>query len=309
MRSFRTVLLFFFLSGGVSSPAFAQAPAKANPYLDPAARLYQNFEFQDALRTVERALAWPSNTPEEEVRAAMLEGVIVAQLGKADRAVGAFKRALVVDPAAKLPFTVSPKVSRLFAQAKAELAKMPKKPEPPPVVAAVAPPAPVVQPPVPAPPKPAPVVPPAVPTPAPVADGSKKAEPSPVQDTGVVLGAALITDVIADLTLGRSIVSEIHGGYRIGRLDFSVRMRPGRLVGIGVLAGYGLDVGPITAFGGLRGDRYLGSDVSGFGAVAGARKGLVAGVGALVSVSVERFVGTAAQSMGAVLSVGVDWRQ
>lgn len=309
MRCFRAGLLLLFLSGAVSSPAFAQAPAKANPYLDPAARLYQNFEFQDALRTVERALAWPSNTPEEEVRAAMLEGVIVAQLGKADRAVGAFKRALVVDPSAKLPFTVSPKVGKLFAQAKVELARMPKKPEPPPVVAVAAPPTPAVPPPAPAPSKPEPVVPPAAPTPAPVAGDSKKAEPGAAPDTGVVLGASLITDVIADLTLGRSIGSEVHGGYRIGRLDFSVRMRPGRYVGLGVLAGYGLDVGPVTAFGGLRGDRYLGGDVSGFGAVVGARKGLTAGVGALVSVSVERFVGTTAQSMGAVLGVGVDWRQ
>src|SRR5438445_2737266 len=49
----------------VASLAFAQA-AK-NPYLGPAQRLYQSLEFSQALRTIEKGLQWPNNSPEEEV--------------------------------------------------------------------------------------------------------------------------------------------------------------------------------------------------------------------------------------------------
>src|SRR5207244_13123073 len=79
-------------------PALALGQAR-NPYIEPASRLYQGLEFQEALRTIEKGLRWPSNTPEEEIRAAILEGLITAQLGHAERALGAFKRALAMDPA------------------------------------------------------------------------------------------------------------------------------------------------------------------------------------------------------------------
>src|SRR5687768_10329200 len=57
----------------------AVAAAAPNPYLEPTLKLYQSLEFEEALRTVDRALGW-QNTPEEEVSAALLEGIVTAQL-------------------------------------------------------------------------------------------------------------------------------------------------------------------------------------------------------------------------------------
>jgi hypothetical protein len=92
-----------------------------NPYLGAAERLYRNLEFEAALQTIQRAAAWPSSSPAEDVRIALFEGLIRAELGQDELATRAFKRALALDPLARLPASPSPKVRALFEKAAADL--------------------------------------------------------------------------------------------------------------------------------------------------------------------------------------------
>src|SRR5262245_40390764 len=128
MARLRTGLLWVLALRATS----AAAASEPNPYLDPALRLYRAFEFEEALKTLDRALTW-TNTPQEEVQAALLEGIFAAQLNKTARALRAFKRALALEPQAALPITVSPKIATLFERARKELG--PVKPQPKPAAA------------------------------------------------------------------------------------------------------------------------------------------------------------------------------
>jgi hypothetical protein len=82
-----------------------------NPYIEKATRLYEDFKYAEALRTLERAAKWPSNTPEQNVSIALLEGVLRFELQQPELAESAFKRALAIDPKAQLALTVSPKIT------------------------------------------------------------------------------------------------------------------------------------------------------------------------------------------------------
>ena len=289
-------------------PSLAAADGKPNPYIEPASRLYRTLEFQEALRTVEKAIAWPSNTPEEEVRAALVEGVITAQLGKTDRAIGAFKRGLALDSEAQLPFKVPPKIQKIFEKARQEI-RASSSPRPP-VVNNLPPP--LLPPPV------EPLTPALSQKTGEGAQGVAKApevavtlppaEPVPPASTsGLIASAAFVSDVTA-----RSVGAELGGGYHFGDLDASLRLRPGKLIGIGLLAAYGGEIGPARLFAGLRGDVYAGaSTLFGAGLVGGARFGLFSGFGLLASASLEKFVGgpPSLRPFGVVLSLGADFRQ
>jgi hypothetical protein len=135
-----------------SSASAQSSQSSPNPYLDAAERLYRDFEFGEAMRTIEKAVAWPGNSKAEDVRAGILEGIITAQLGKTEKALAAFKRALALDPDAAMPFRVSPKIEELFRRARKEMPPPPPKP-------AVAPES-ITSEPAPLPPPPPPVIPP-----------------------------------------------------------------------------------------------------------------------------------------------------
>jgi hypothetical protein len=97
------------------------AETSGNPSLREALRLYEEFEYEQSLRLIERAVEWPSNTREEMVSIALLEGVLAYELGQAGRGKSAFLRAIAVAPDAKLPWRVSPKVAAALEQARKEL--------------------------------------------------------------------------------------------------------------------------------------------------------------------------------------------
>ncbi len=111
----------------LAAPFAARAAEAKNPYLPAAERLYHDLEYEEALRTIERAATWPSSTPQDDVRIALFEGLINAGLGRDARAIRAFKRALAIDPKAVLPVDVPPKIEALFATAHKGL-----RPAPPP---------------------------------------------------------------------------------------------------------------------------------------------------------------------------------
>lgn len=77
--------------------------------LSTAAQLYEELEYEKALEQVIRAKAVARGV-EEDVAAFLYEGLILADLGRREEAIAAFKTALYLKPTATLPVKVSPKV-------------------------------------------------------------------------------------------------------------------------------------------------------------------------------------------------------
>lgn len=305
----RSSSLIGFVLAAVLASTAASAQAK-NPYLEPAQRLYLALEFQDALAAIEKGLRWGLNTPEEDVLAGLLEGVITAQLGKRDRAIRAFTRALAMNPKAELPFKVSPKIQKLFDDARAQVAKtapVAAAPPPPPAVAAPEPAA-----------APAPAVAEApaavVPAPAPVAEPGKPAvvaAPAPEEKKkglahGPLLGVAGLVDVV-----GRSYGLEAFAGYQLAGVQLVLRVRPGPQTGLGLSAGYELTLAERVGISlAARVDLYVPTMVVGLGGVAGARVKIVGPLGVLAAFSVEGFPNSGEQfrPLALVLTAGADVR-
>jgi hypothetical protein len=131
----------------VAVPRSAQAQGDFQRHLTAAIRLYKNLEYERALTQINLAKQLPHG-PEAELELSLYEGIVQAELGQQDASIAAFKSALFVQPEAKLPVKVAPKIANLFesvrTQVQRELAAMPPKsaPQPPkPEVATSPPPA------------------------------------------------------------------------------------------------------------------------------------------------------------------------
>jgi tetratricopeptide (TPR) repeat protein len=80
-----------------------------------AVRLYDNLEYERALEQLSRANALTRNT-EQEVAVALYQGIVQAELGDRVQSLASFRTALYLQPDAKLPVQVSPKVERDFEE-------------------------------------------------------------------------------------------------------------------------------------------------------------------------------------------------
>jgi tetratricopeptide (TPR) repeat protein len=78
-------------------------------YLGAAVQLYENLEYERALAQVQRARTVARGV-EQDVSLGLHEGIFLAELGRWNEARTAFETALLLEPAAKLPLSVSPKV-------------------------------------------------------------------------------------------------------------------------------------------------------------------------------------------------------
>ncbi|AKJ04416.1 TPR domain protein [Archangium gephyra] len=129
--------------GAPWSEAGAAEKNRENPYISKATRLYEDFKYTEALRTLEKAAAWPSNTPEQNVFIALVEGVLRFENQQPEQGESAFKRALAIDPKAQLPFSVSPKISETLEMLREQMTVVagpnhvetmePVEPPPPPI--------------------------------------------------------------------------------------------------------------------------------------------------------------------------------
>ncbi|MFZ5470890.1 MAG: hypothetical protein ACOZIN_15800 [Myxococcota bacterium] len=108
--------------GVCSTPAWALSKEVAK-YLRAAATLYENLEYEKALKQIERARAKSAGS-EDDTAIALYEGILFSDLGKEERALTAFKTGLSLDPEAKLPLEVSPKVEAVFEKARQNVKKM-----------------------------------------------------------------------------------------------------------------------------------------------------------------------------------------
>lgn len=106
----------------VTAPALAQN-AEVKKYLNTAITLYENLEYEKALKQLKAAKA-KANGPDDEARIALLEGVVLADMGREEKALTAFKTGFSVDLEAKLPVEVSPKVQAVAEKARANVRKM-----------------------------------------------------------------------------------------------------------------------------------------------------------------------------------------
>lgn len=105
------------------SPAggFAQS-AEISRYLAAAAGLYESLEYEKALEQLATAKKVPHGV-DDDVLIGLYEGVIYADMGKADESTSAFRAALYLKDEAKLPVKVSPKVERDFETLRAAVQK------------------------------------------------------------------------------------------------------------------------------------------------------------------------------------------
>lgn len=106
----------------LANAAFAQSP-EVKKYLNTAITLYENLEYEKALKQLKNARG-KAKGPDDEAKIALLEGVVLADMGREEKALTAFKTAFSVDLEAKLPVEVSPKVQAVAEKARANVRKV-----------------------------------------------------------------------------------------------------------------------------------------------------------------------------------------
>jgi len=138
-------LLLAVAFGGV--PAHARDPYR-NQHLVAGIRLYADLDYEAALEQLRKAKADPANPVPEEVAIDFYEGMCLAALNRTEPAIQAFKQGLALEPGAELPERVSPKIKKIYDEAKVDIAKaardtktdLPIAPPPPPPMPSATPP-------------------------------------------------------------------------------------------------------------------------------------------------------------------------
>ncbi len=105
-----------------ATSAFAQS-AEVKKYLNTAITLYENLEYEKALKQLKQAHV-KSPGADDDAKISLLEGIVLADMGREEKALTAFKTGFSVDVEAKLPLEVSPKVQAVAEKARANVRKM-----------------------------------------------------------------------------------------------------------------------------------------------------------------------------------------
>jgi tetratricopeptide (TPR) repeat protein len=233
-------------------PQPAQAETVFERYFATAQWLYENLEYEQALEQLQRTMKLVQGV-EQEVPVLILRGVILAEMGKQEESQKAFESALLLNPDAKLPFNVSPKVARSFEKVSTRVHKELEEEErsrPHPK---------------------APASPPAATTPSPEASLPEESRPGESLETPAP-ARQLSPQVFGFVDpLGQSLGAG--GGLMLGlgSLELGARMLLGEHVGVGAEAGLLLGSGTLRPRFGLRGTAIPGSAAYGGGVVAGLR--------------------------------------
>ncbi|WP_228557827.1 tetratricopeptide repeat protein [Myxococcus sp. AB056] len=133
-----TLLLPGLAFGQTVTAKAAQASSRDSSFrarLKAAAQLYEELEYEQALKTLTQAKAL-ATTDDERAEAAMYEAIVLADLGRRSQSLRAFREALSLQPDSQLPVRVSPKVARDFDDVRKKLqservASAPVEPPPP----------------------------------------------------------------------------------------------------------------------------------------------------------------------------------
>lgn len=96
------------------SPAWSQPPGPDfQARMSAASQSYEELDYEHALEQLDAAKAVARDDGERS-RVAVLQGIVLADLGRRPESLSAFKQGLSLVPDAQLPVKVSPKVSRDF---------------------------------------------------------------------------------------------------------------------------------------------------------------------------------------------------
>ncbi|QSQ19376.1 hypothetical protein JY651_29055 [Pyxidicoccus parkwayensis] len=110
---------------------FAAPSPEVRPYLVSIGRLYEDLEFESALEQLATARRL-SRGLEDDVALSLWEGIIRAEMSRTEQAAAAFKSALFLQPEARLPVKVSPKLARQFESLRQDVKRSLAKGEPAP---------------------------------------------------------------------------------------------------------------------------------------------------------------------------------
>ncbi|MCP3138489.1 hypothetical protein [Pyxidicoccus xibeiensis] len=108
-------LLVILPVGGFAAPG-----PEMRSYLLSVGHLYEDLEFERALEQLVTARRL-SRGIEDDVALSLWEGIILAELSQAEQAAAAFKAALFLQPEARLPVNVSPKLLTQFETLRREV--------------------------------------------------------------------------------------------------------------------------------------------------------------------------------------------
>ena len=105
------------------APAPVAAPAPAGPaapsaHLAAAQRLYQKLDLDAALAELQQAELAAKDNEDETVAVLIYRGLIFSDTGKTSDATDQFKRALAMRPWAEVPPETSPRVAKVFTDAR-----------------------------------------------------------------------------------------------------------------------------------------------------------------------------------------------
>lgn len=106
----------------LGTPALAQS-TEVKKYLNTAITLFENLEYEKALKQLKSAKAKAAG-PDDEAKIALLEACVLADMGREEKALAAFKTAFSVDLDAKLPVEVGPKGQAVAEKARASVRKL-----------------------------------------------------------------------------------------------------------------------------------------------------------------------------------------
>ena len=103
-----------------ASPALAQKKGSGGPRatLERARTEIGELRYEEAQKTVEKAIRSGTNGPADMAELYLLLGEVKASLGDDETAQNAFRSALSIDPAADLRDGLSPKIREPFSKAK-----------------------------------------------------------------------------------------------------------------------------------------------------------------------------------------------
>jgi tetratricopeptide (TPR) repeat protein len=111
MTTVRTLTILVALAAGAATAAAKGATEKARGEIG-------ELRYEDAQKTIEKAIKSGTNGPAEMAELYLLYGEVKASLGDDEAALDAFKKALAIDPAAELRDGLSPKIREPFARAR-----------------------------------------------------------------------------------------------------------------------------------------------------------------------------------------------
>ncbi len=113
----------FALAVALASFTAAAQGTEVKKYFNAAITLYENLEYEKALKQLTKAKAKATGA-DDEARVSLLEGVVLADMGREEKALAAFKAGFSVNLDAKLPVEVGPKVQAVAEKARASVRKL-----------------------------------------------------------------------------------------------------------------------------------------------------------------------------------------